>query len=518
MDGAPPQTRPTPLYWRALLPVALVLIAALLALATRYGYHRDELYFRLLGRHLAIGYVDQPVGTPALARLFTALFGDNLVALRLPAALAAAGIALLAAALAAEFGAGRRGQLLAAIGTATGVFPLIGGHVLLTSSVDLLIWLGTILCSVRALLRDPRWWLAAGAVAGVGLLNKQLIVLLAIGLAVGLAALGPRRTLRDRYLWLGVAVAAVFGAPSIVYQIAHGFPQLAMASALSADDGTENRIEFVPFQLVLLGPLLAPIWFAGLGALARRPAWRPVRCLVIAYPVAGLIALIGGGRADYVIGLVVAFFATGCAVLDADPATTGEVGARSAGSPSAGAADRAMPGARRRRWLRLAVAAVAVDAVIATLISLPVLPVRVAGQTPIPGLNPTMRDAVGWPAYVHQVEAVYRGVPEPAATALLAANYGEAGALDRFGTGLPTVHSGQNELWEQGPPPDTATAAVVVGLEPADLPGVFAHCEVRARLDNGVGVDNEEQGRAVLFCTGRTAAWPALWPRLHHLD
>ncbi|WP_207126184.1 glycosyltransferase family 39 protein, partial [Actinocatenispora comari] len=339
MDGAPPLPRPTPLYWRALLPIALVLVAALLALATRYGYHRDELYFRLLGRHLALGYVDQPVGTPALARVATAVFGDNLVALRLPAALAAAGTALLAAALAAEFGAGRRGQLLAAIGTATGVFPLISGHVLLTSSIDLPIWLGTVLCSVRALLRDRRWWLAVGVVAGIGLLNKQLIVLLAIGLAVGLAVVGPRRTLRDRYLWLGVAVAAVLGAPSIIYQLTHGFPQLAMASALSAHDGTENRIEFVPFQLVLLGPLLVPIWWAGLRALARRPAWRPVRCLVVAYPAAGLVALLGGGRPDYVIGLVVAFFAIGCAVLDPDPDPAGlePAGARSSGSPADGA-------------------------------------------------------------------------------------------------------------------------------------------------------------------------------------
>lgn len=508
MNGAPPLPRPTPLRWRTLLPVAVVLIAGLLALATRYGYHRDELYFRLLGRHLAAGYVDQPVGTPALARLATGLFGDNLVALRLPAALAAAGTALLAAALAAEFGAGRRGQLLAAIGTATGVFPLINGHVLLTSSIDAPIWLGTILCSVRALLRDPRWWLAAGATAGVGLLNKQLIVLLAIGLAVGLAAVGPRRTLRDRYLWLGVAVAAVLGAPSIIYQVTHGFPQLAMASALSANGGTENRIEFVPFQLVLLGPLLVPIWWAGLRALARRPAWRPVRCLVVAYPVAGLIALFGGGRADYVIGLVAAFFAVGCAVLDsphsADANPTG--------------ADPGMPGGRRRRWLRLAAVAVAVDAVIAALISLPVLPVRWAAQTPIPALNPTMRDAVGWPAYVRQVEAVYRAVPDPAATTLLAANYGEAGAIDRYGSGLPTVHSGQNQLWEQGPPPDTAAAAVVVGLDPDNLPGVFARCEVRDRLDNGVGVDNEEQGRPILYCTGRTAPWHTLWPRLRHLD
>jgi hypothetical protein len=47
---------------------------------------------------------------------------------------------------------------------------------------------------------------------------------------------------------------------------------------------------------------------------------------------------------------------------------------------------------------------------------------------------------------------------------------------------------------------------------------LFDRCTVRARLDNGVDVDNEEQGLPVAVCTGPTAGWDVLWPRLHHLD
>jgi len=47
---------------------------------------------------------------------------------------------------------------------------------------------------------------------------------------------------------------------------------------------------------------------------------------------------------------------------------------------------------------------------------------------------------------------------------------------------------------------------------------MFADCAVRARLDNGVDVDNEEQGLPIAVCTGPTAPWVTLWPRLHHLD
>ena len=48
--------------------VGAAVTAVLLLLAGRYGYHRDELYFLLCGRHLDWGYVDQGPLVPALAR------------------------------------------------------------------------------------------------------------------------------------------------------------------------------------------------------------------------------------------------------------------------------------------------------------------------------------------------------------------------------------------------------------------------------------------------------------------
>lgn len=37
-------------------------------------------------------------------------------------------------------------------------------------------------------------------------------------------------------------------------------------------------------------------------------------------------------------------------------------------------------------------------------------------------------------------------------------------------------------------------------------------------MDNGVGVDNEEQGSVVAVCRDPIDGWAAVWPRLQHYD
>ena len=54
---------------RPILLIAALGAIPLLLTLTRYGYHRDELYFLACGRRLAWGYVDQPPLIPLIARL-----------------------------------------------------------------------------------------------------------------------------------------------------------------------------------------------------------------------------------------------------------------------------------------------------------------------------------------------------------------------------------------------------------------------------------------------------------------
>jgi hypothetical protein len=490
-------TRP-PIAWLPVGAAAAAAAAVLLATNNRYDYHRDELYFRML--RPAWGYVDQPPLTPLLARAATAVFGDTVWAMRLPATLCVVAAVVLTALITRELGGGRGAQALCAWGYAFAAVPLLFGHVMLTATVDLPVWAAVILFALRALLRGaPRWWLAAGAVTGTALYNKHLIVLLLVSLALGLLWLGPRPALASRWLWAGVGLAVLIGSPNLIYQATHGFPQLDMAAALSQNKGGEIRVQLLPFQLLLLGPPVTAIWVAGLVALFRRPAWRRARALAGAYPVLLVIVLISGGQVYYPVGLVGFLFAAGCVP------TVDWV-------------------ARRPGWRRaLVVAGLGLNTAVTLVLALPLLPVGVLGDTPVPAINQATRDQIGWSAYTREVAAVYAALPVPdrVKAVIVTGNYGEAGALDRYGPDhrLPLpVYSGQNELYRYGPPPEAATVAVVVGLPLPYLQDRFGSCAVAGVLDNEVGVDNEEQGRAIAVCRDPAGGWATAWPRFQHFD
>jgi 4-amino-4-deoxy-L-arabinose transferase-like glycosyltransferase len=92
---------------RSVLVVAGAQFAELMALAGRYGYHGDEMYFVVAGSHPAFGYPDQPPLVPLIVALVHHL-APSLYLLRLPSALAAAATVVVAAATAREAGGGTR--------------------------------------------------------------------------------------------------------------------------------------------------------------------------------------------------------------------------------------------------------------------------------------------------------------------------------------------------------------------------------------------------------------------------
>lgn len=484
--------RPARVAWLPVLTAMGALLVALLTLAGRYGYHRDELYFRMLPP--AWGYLDQPPFTPWLARVMR-MAGDQLWVLRLPAEIMAAASVVVVTLVVCEVGGSRLAQGLAAWGYAFATLTLAFGHVLLTASLDLVVWPLIILFVIRAVLRaQARWWWLAGLVVGLSTYNKWLVTLLVASLVAGLAVVGPRRRLLSRAVLGAAALAVVVAAPNIIWQLHHHLPQVAMGRALSQQNAHDVRVSTLPLLLVMVGPLMSPFLVAGVVRLVRAPDWRPIRFLAVALLIVIGLTLAGGSQFYYPYGVVSVVFALGCV-------------------PVASFAQRS----RRRRIAVVVLLALHVASNV--VITLPVVPLSVLGKTFVPAVNSGVADQIGWPTYVGQVDAVLdRALRSDPATVVLASNYGEAGAQLRFSRHrqVPVV-SGLNALWDLGGPPPTTATVVVVGGQLESVAGDFERCTKVAELANGVGVDNEEEGEPIAICTGPRRSWAELWPEFRHL-
>src|SRR4051812_911531 len=82
-------------WWAVPWPVWLVaglMVAGLLSLSAAYGFHGDEMYFVVAGRHPAFGYVDQPPLTPLLSAASAAVLGVSPMAVRVLPALEMASV------------------------------------------------------------------------------------------------------------------------------------------------------------------------------------------------------------------------------------------------------------------------------------------------------------------------------------------------------------------------------------------------------------------------------------------
>jgi hypothetical protein len=495
----PPRTTRTvaiALPWLVFV-VAGLMVAGLLAVSAAYGFHGDEMYFVVAGQHPALGYVDQPPLTPLLSAASVAILGVSPTAVRVLPAVEMAIVVVLVALIARDLGGSRRSQVLAAVVAALSGY-LGAGHLDTTTDPDLLAWALILWLLVKLLAgADRRLWLAVGLVAGVGLENKDTVVLLGAGLAVGIVATGRWDVVRSPWAWASIAIAGLLWLPNLAWQAANGWPQLTMAAAI-AGYASDNRAQVLPLLWLFTGPLLFPVSLAGLAWTLFASSAKPWRPLGIAALVALALVVLSGGKAYYAIGSAPLFMAGGSVILD--------------------------------RWLERGhaplkaaafVAAALLSGAAIALLTLPVLPVATYATTDLPAAIPDTANQVGWPQFVDTVEAVVAALPpdDRAHAVILANDYSEASPLLLLGTGLPPVYSGHNSYWSWGPPADDRTVVIHVGdWRPEDWPDYFTDCRDVAHIDNGLGVDNAEQDEAITVCHGIRAPWSTIWPALRTIS
>jgi hypothetical protein len=429
------------------------------ATAAGYGVFRDELYYFACARHLDWGYVDHPPGMALLAALVRALVGDSWIAARLLSAAAAAGTVLLAGDTARELGGGRWARLLAQLLTATAPVYLALFSIFSMNAFDVLAWAGLVRIAARILAGgSPRLWLAFGALSGLGLENKIDVGLLGAGLGVGLVLARRLDILRDRWLWLGAAVAIALFLPHVVWQARHGWPTREfVANAQRAKIAHLGPIRFGTAQFLLVGPVGFTFALAGLGWLLGARAARAFRPLGWAAVTVFAVLAASISKPYYFAPALTLLFA------------------------AAGVAIEAWTAGRFARPTRAAALVAAATIVVAAPLAKPLLTedayVRYAaalGITPSSGethrlgrLPQLFADMHGWRELAETVARVAAALPpaDRANACVYANNYGEAGAIDFFRPqlALPPAISGHNSYWLWGPGSCTGAVMLIIG-------------------------------------------------------
>jgi Dolichyl-phosphate-mannose-protein mannosyltransferase len=509
--GAPPR-KPAALAWPLLLTLAGAKLLLHFAAGGHYGYFRDELYYIACGNHLAWGYVDQPPLVAVLARLSRWLLGDSLFAIRVFPALAGAGEIFLTGWIARELGGESRAQFLAAVAALLAPAFLAFDSFYSMNAFEPVFWMLCVALLVRiAKGADPRLWIVVGAIGGLGILNKYPILAFGFCLVVALLVTRARFVLRSRWVWIAALLALAIALPNLLWQWQHHWPQIeTVRNAQLLKNVPVGAAQFMLELVLFLHPIALPVWFAGLGWLLFSRRGRRFQFLGWSFLFCAAVVFFLHGKSYYILPAFPILLASGGVALT----EWFDV---------------------HRRWMIPVYASVLIVAGLITLpFGVPILPVNIflRYQSVLPYTQPVKMekdatgplpqlyaDMMGWDEMVKTVARVFHGLPpaEQPKCAILAGNYGEAGAVDLFGgkLGLPKAISGHNNYYLWGPRDYTGEVVISLGVEYQTLQELFGEITPAATISNPLGMP-VESNLPVYICRRPKAPLRRMWPRLKY--
>jgi len=494
--------------------LALIKLMIHLYAGRSYGYFVDELYYLACARHLDWGYVDQPPLIALVVRIVQLTLGQALWAIRLPAALAAAGLVLLTGAITRELGGSRVAQAVAALCVLLAPGMLAIDHFISMNAFEPLFWMGCAYLLIRIIRTgNGRLWLWFGLLAGIGLENKHSMLIFGFGIVVGLVLTRERRWLRSPWLWAGGMIACLLFLPNLWWNIQHHFPFIELQENIrrSGRDVPLSPWKFMAEEALSMLPLSVPVWLAGLWYFFFDREGKALRVLGWAWLVTAAVIIAMSPRIYYLFPAYPILFAGGAILWDR--------------------------WLRTPLWRRVGLAYAGLMIVLAALLAptlIPLLPpetyIRYAEAThlqqprlemhklgPLPQL---FADQFGWQEMAATVAGVYNSLPPDirAKTAILGQSYGQAGAIDLFGPkyGLPPAISPHQSYFLWGTHGYSGDSMIVMDDRQERLEQVFRNVQKVARVEHPYSMPYEHFD--VFYCQGIKLPLGQLWPKIKDWD
>jgi 4-amino-4-deoxy-L-arabinose transferase-like glycosyltransferase len=481
---------------------------------SKYGYFRDELYYAACGEHLAWGYVDHAPLVALASRISRGLFGDSLFALRLLPGLSAAPKVWLAGWMAREVGGARFAQFFAALLVFFAPIYLTFDNFLSMNAFEPVLWMACAAIVLRILNGgSPRLWIVFGIVAGIGILNKHSMLFFGSGIAVGLLLNPARKQFARIEIWLALIIAFQIFLPNLLWEIHNGYPTIALLhTVIGTKYSTVSPLTYVGEQFLLVNPLAAPFWLAGLYFFLFDHEGRKYAVLGYAYLVVLLEMILLHGKIYYLAPTYIMLLAGGAVWWER------EIFSRASG------------------WLKpVVLAPIILSGIIAAPLAMPILPVATAVKycaffgvqdvkvenVPLNSLPQLFGDMFGWQEQVQAIARAVYSVPDDqrAQVTLLAYNYGEAGAIDYFGKryGLPRAISGHNQYGAWGPRGASGDVVVAIGFTRERLDRAFGEVQAFETISPEYALP-EESGLTIYICRQPRKDLSTSWSEWTYLD
>src|SRR2546423_505864 len=486
----------------------------------RYGYFRDEFDYMSCGDHLAWGYVDQPPLIPFLIHISRAVLGDSLRAIRFIPALASSLLVVQAALIARELGGKRFALLLTALTISIASQYLSNGSLLGTNCLEPTLWMACAYFVVLAIKRnDPRYWLWVGVSAGIGLEEKYSIAFFILGIVIGLLLTEHRRVFLNKWIWLGGLAAFLIFLPNLLWNIHYHWPFLELMHNIRAEgrDVVLSAGQFFLQQTLLVNPLTAPIWIAGLIAFF---VWLPLksyRVLGWSYLVCYSIFFVLHGKSYYLAPIYPMLLAAGAVAIESS-----------------------LSGAHglvrlRRAWLKpvIVMALLIVGPYLSPIVAPVFSPDKfLAYAKTLPFKLPVMEhsharaalpqwyaDQFGWSEIVDQTAVAWNQLSpaEGGDCGIFAQDYGQADAIDFLVShyGLPPSLSGDKTWFLWGPRGYSGNCLIVLDDTRENLEQLWSKVQyVGTSADNPYALEKQID---VFICRGAKFGTLAdLWPKVKH--
>lgn len=414
----------------------------------QYGYFIDEYYYLASTDRLALGYIDHPPLSIWILSIIKNIFGNSLLAIRLPAIIAGSLVIVLSTRIAKHMGAGRFAQFFT--GLLVLFAPLYCGvnKFYSMNSFDHLFWVVSILFIIRITrFHKTSDWIWLGVAFGFGLLNKHSVLFLGFAFFVALIISPQRKLLLQKGPWFCGLLTGVIFLPNLIWQIENNWATMEFMQNARMYKNYFKLNDFLSAQILEMNPVSMPVWLTGFLFLLVHKKGRKFQIAGWLYLILFLLFIITKAKSYYLSPIYPVLFAGGSVYIELKFSTARLVYFRS------------------------------VFVIIIVLVGIALLPLSIPLLSPktyiqyenFLGLKPPKMEKnqlgpmpqhfagmFGWEKLGLAVWKVYQQLPQNIKkdTIILGENYGFSGAIEFYNTNSQLNIAGgtHNSYYKWGPP------------------------------------------------------------------